>query len=76
MVYDTLMREIKDSPDYIIEQALSYVRFLKANDSHNVVAPTATSSRKHPKRVFGTMKGKIKMADGFDEIPDCFKEYM
>lgn len=28
------------------------------------------------KRIFGSAKGLIKMADDFDETPDDFKDYM
>lgn len=29
-----------------------------------------------PRRKPGILKGQIRMADDFDETPECFKEYM
>ena len=29
-----------------------------------------------PKRKFGELKGKIFISEGFDETPECFKDYI
>ena len=31
---------------------------------------------KKREKMFGCMKGKIKVADDFNETPDCFKDYV
>lgn len=28
------------------------------------------------KKIFGSLKGKMKIADDFNDTPDCFKEYV
>ena len=28
------------------------------------------------KKIFGSLKGKIKISDDFNDTPDCFKEYV
>lgn len=33
-------------------------------------------SASEPRRKSGILKGQIKVADDFDETPECFKEYM
>lgn len=45
--------------------------------SLNVAQSTSERiSADKPRRKSGILKGQVKMADDFDETPECFEEYM
>ena len=77
MAYDALMAAAKSLPEDKIYDVIAFIDFLKAR-----MQPAASYSeqaggvRRHKKRKLGQMKGKIRMADDFDEIPADFKEYV
>ena len=52
-------------------QVLNFARSL--NTTQNISGQISVSK---PRRKSGILKGQVKMADDFDETPECFKEYM
>ena len=47
-----------------------------ANSLNTAQSTTERISASKSQRKSGILKGQIKMADDFDETPECFKEYM
>ena len=73
MAYENLITLAKDLPEEMINEVSAYIDFLKyKSDKKN----RDYSVRKHPRREFGLMKGRIKMAEDFDAIPEDFEEYV
>lgn len=52
-------------------QVLNFAKSLNTAQSTTERISASKSQRKS-----GILKGQIKMADDFDETPECFKEYM
>ncbi len=52
-------------------QVLNFAKSLNAAQSASKHVSASKSRRKS-----GILKGQVKMADDFDETPECFKEYM
>jgi len=63
----TLYHKINSLPENLKEEVQDFVDFLLAKSEKDI--------GKKP-RIFGCMKGKIKMADDFDAPLEDFKEYM
>jgi len=74
MPIDMLMAEAKELPESAIMDVLRYVRFIKIE--YNRVATPVPEADKPVIRKAGKYKGKIVMADDFDEPLDEFKEYI
>ncbi len=77
MAYEQLMDAVQGLPEDKIYDVIAFIDFLKARLQG--VANTEesnTTPRTHKERILGQMKGKIRMAEDFDAIPDDFKEYM
>ena len=52
-------------------QVLNFAKSLNTARSESERISTSKSRRKS-----GILKGQVKMADDFDETPECFREYM
>lgn len=52
-------------------QVLNFAKSLNPAQSASERISASKSRRKS-----GILKGQVKMADDFDETPECFKEYM
>ena len=71
MPMDVIEQKAKKIPAKYMDQLLEYMDFLMFKSTHD-----AGGDDLPEKRTLGQFKGRIKMADDFDETPDCFKEYM
>lgn len=76
MAYDILLKEAKDLPEDMIEQAIEFVRYLKSasmrKQAEHTVKDTATFQRS-----VNPLAGEfVSIADDFDKTPECFKEYI
>lgn len=76
MAYETLIEEARDLPEDTLLEVLDFIVFLKHKNQRNNKQENTIVGRKHRVRSLGRMKDKIKMLDGFDEIPAGFEEYM
>lgn len=63
----SLYNKINSLPDNLKREVLDFVEFLQTK-SKKEVSPKP--------RTFGSLKGKIKMAEDFDAPLEDFKEYM
>lgn len=76
MAYDTLIREAKDLPEDMIEQAIEFIRFLKYSSEKKRTKYSADNDITFHRSVNPLESEFIAIADDFDETPECFKEYM
>ncbi len=76
MPYDILVKEAKELPEDMIEQAIEFIRFLKyASEKKQAKDPADNDIIFH--RSVNPLAGElIAIADDFDQTPDCFKEYI
>lgn len=58
------------------EQKIQLLYIIADNLKNTKIIKTAGSQVKKPKRRFGILKGKIRMAPDFDETPPGFEEYV
>ena len=63
----TLYNKISSLPENLKKEVLDFIEFLQTK---NKKVPS-----KEP-RTFGSLKGKIKLAEDFDDPIEDFKEYM
>jgi len=77
MAYDTLVREAKDLPEDMIEQAIEFIRFLKYTSEKRQTEHFAEHHGRTVRRSVNSLANEfIAIADDFDETPECFKEYI
>ncbi len=76
MAYDTLVREAKDLPEDLIEQAVEFIRFLKYTSEKKQENSSAYEEVTFHRSINPLASEFIAIADDFDETPECFKEYM
>ena len=76
MAYDTLIREAKDLPEDLIEQAIEFIRFLKYTSEKKQTEHFADHGHTFHRSVNPLANEFISIADDFDETPECFKEYI
>lgn len=72
MAYDILLKEAKDLPEDMIEQAIEFIRFLKYASLQKQAEHTATFQRS----VNPLADEFVSIADDFDKTPECFKGYV
>ena len=53
---------------------LQVLNFAKSLSTAQSASERISASK--PRRKSGILKGQVKMADDFDETPECFREYM
>ncbi|WP_428770018.1 DUF2281 domain-containing protein [Treponema sp. HNW] len=58
------------------EQKIQLLYIIADNLKNTKIIETAGLQVKKPKRRFGILKGKIRMAPDFDETPPGFEEYV
>ena len=58
------------------EQKIQLLYMIADNLKNTRIIETIDSQIKKPKRRFGILKGKIRMAPDFDKTPPGFEEYM
>ena len=64
---DTVLEmKLQELPKAYMQEVYDFIDFLISR----------SKKTNHPKRIPGTLKGKIRMAPDFDDTPDWFKEYM
>ena len=77
MPIDALIQEAKGMTDDTLMEVIHYMQYLKiAPLRRNSYMVTPTSQNRNVYRKPGLYKGQIKMAEGFDEPLEDFKEYM
>lgn len=76
MAYDILLKEAKDLPDDMIEQAIEFIRFLKYASMQKKAEHTANDTATFQRSVNPLADEFVSIADDFDETPECFKEYV
>lgn len=76
MAYDTLIKEAKDLPEDMIEQAIEFIRFLKYTSENKQTEHFTDHGHTFHRSVNPLANEFISIADDFDETPECFKEYI
>lgn len=76
MAYDTLVREAKDLPEDMIEQVIEFMRFLKDTSKKEQIKSSISNDSTFRRSVNPLAGEFIAIAEDFDEIPECFKEYV
>ena len=68
---------IENLPEEKLPQLIQFAHSLLSNDtSHEIVIDGSETIKQKRQKMYGTLKNKIKIANDFNETPDCFKEYM
>ena len=67
---------IERLPEEKILQVIQFAEFLSVNPKPKISVEDKEVSEDGYIRKPGILKRKMVMADDFDEMPDCFKEYM
>lgn len=78
MPLDALLQEARGMTDDTIMEVIHYMQFLKIapmRKTSYTVTPTSKSGESIYRKP-GLYKDQIKIAEGFDEALDDFKEYM
>lgn len=76
MAYDILLKEAKDLPEDMIEQAIEFIRFLKYASMQKQTEHTANDTVMFQRSANPLASEFVSIADDFDETPECFKEYV
>lgn len=76
MAYDILLKEAKDLPEDMLEQAIEFVRFLKYASMQKQTEHTTMDTATFQRSVNPLADDFISIADDFDKMPECFKEYI
>ena len=77
MPYSTLEKKLRLVPESEFDLVSRFLDFILSGNAKSV--PAKAKAKKAEKKLYrqpGALKGKIWIADDFDETPDCFKEYM
>ena len=70
-----LYNKILQMPEDVKKQVTDFIDFIMSKkEKENKL--DSTEKKETNKRPFGILKGKIKMADDFDEPMEDFKDYM
>ena len=70
-----LYNKILQMPEDVKKQVTDFIDFVMSKkEKENKL--DSTEKKETNKRPFGILKGKIKMADDFDEPMEDFKDYM
>ncbi|MBQ3837411.1 MAG: DUF2281 domain-containing protein [Treponema sp.] len=77
MPYSTLEKKLRMVPESEFDFVSRFLDLVLSRNSNT--APAKAKAKKTEKksiRQLGQWKGKVWIADDFDETPDCFKEYV
>ena len=69
------VKEISILSDEDLSQVMQFISFLRFSKTEHVSMAAQESDHKKY-RTRGGLRGKVILADDFDETPDCFKEYL
>ncbi len=69
------VKEISLLSDEDLSQVMQFISFLRFSKTEHVSMAAQESDHKKC-RTRGGLRGKVILADDFDETPDCFKEYL
>ncbi len=76
-VYKEVIKAVDIVPLKKLPILLQFAKFLSStSDTPEVQLSSQTDVLVKRKKISGILKGKITIADDFNETPDCFKEYM
>ena len=76
MTLDTLLTEAQRLPEDALMEVVRFVRFIKSEIQARPSEISLSRENGKPVRTAGKYRGKIKMAEDFDEPLDEFKEYV
>lgn len=76
MTLDTLLTEAQGLPEDALLEVVRFVRFIKSDIQARPSEISSSRAHGKPVRTAGKYRGKIKMAEDFDEPLDEFKEYV
>ena len=76
MTLDTLLTEAQGLPEDALMEVVRFVRFIKSEIQARPSGISLSRANEKPVRTAGKYRGKIKMAEDFDEPLDEFKEYV
>lgn len=64
--------------NYQLETVQAIIRDIiaRADDYLSIDSEDNSDIVDRRKKIFGSLKGKIRIADDFNDTPDCFKEYV
>ena len=72
MPIELMVKNATGLPDRYVDMAVSYIWYLEAQYQQEQRNATVAQ-----KRTLGTLSGQFHyISDDFDQMPDCFKEYM
>ena len=76
-VYKEVIKAVDIVPLKKLPILLQFAKFLSStSDTSEVQSPSPADILAKRKKIGGILKGKITIADDFNETPDCFKEYV
>lgn len=74
-IFMTLQQLTMEAMDLLPEsQKLQVLNFAKSLNTLQSTSERISAGKS--RRKSGMLKGQVKMADDFDETPECFREYM
>lgn len=76
MLQTELLETFNKLPESLQQEVLHYAEYLAEKYKDLPENGQATEEKLGKREIFGIWKGKIKMADDFDEPLEEFKEYM
>ncbi len=71
-----ILEAVAQMPEALKQEILHYAKYLIENYAQNLEAQEEFEQPKKKRGGFGILKGKIWMADDFDEPLEDMKEYM
>jgi hypothetical protein len=71
MYSETILNHYEQLPDIYKQEANDFIEFLLSKTNQIEI-----KNRPLKRNAYGSLKGKIKMADDFDEPLEEFKDYM
>lgn len=72
MPIEAIEEKLRSIPESYLPQIMEYLSFIE----YKSMQKNPDSLKEEFYRPTGILKGKIWMADDFDETPECFKDYM
>ena len=70
------LRVVRLLPDEKLPALIAFARFLTQSDFHRDAASPDADTLTRRRAVAGILRGKVRMANDFNETPDIFKEYV
>ena len=75
-VYKEVIKAVDIVPLKKLPILLQFAKFLSSTSDTSEGQSSQAEVLAKRKRIGGILKGKITIADDFNETPDCFKEYV